>query len=458
MWLFNRRNFMIRPSIGTKWWGAATSLAILLAALPNSFGQTPLVLDPTFHPVTTPREQGFRSVFQAVVQDDGRILIGGTFTHVNSVARDNLARLNPDGSVDLSFVPPPNAPDLQGECRRGSGIKVKANGDIVIYGDCGGDFMVLRPDGSLVAPFERLPLDTKAAIWDAARQSDGLVIVSRWSPSGVGLSRLKPDGSDDPGFQAPPTTDGGSGSAPRLVEVQRDDKIIVAGDFDHIGDREMPGLARLNADGSLDMSFKPPSDLRRVNSLALRPDKHLLILTSWLMVPPEVVLIGPDGTIKAAFTLPMEFNSFESQLRILPDGSALVAGTDGERNFCHVFKLNSNLGVVGRFRANVRAYDSYPDGRIGVTADGTLYVPTGERGLQRFTPGPLVTRPGFNASAFSAILVGEPGRSYRIEATSDFTNWALVTNLVNVPALLEFKDPGMANEPRRFYRAVQVQP
>ncbi len=38
-------------------------------------------------------------------QDDGKIVIGGTFDSVNGVPRVNLARISPDGSVDLVWNP-----------------------------------------------------------------------------------------------------------------------------------------------------------------------------------------------------------------------------------------------------------------------------------------------------------------------------------------------------------------
>jgi hypothetical protein len=39
------------------------------------------------------------------VQPDGRVVIGGDFTHVDGVTRNYLARLNADGSLDTSFNP-----------------------------------------------------------------------------------------------------------------------------------------------------------------------------------------------------------------------------------------------------------------------------------------------------------------------------------------------------------------
>src|SRR5206468_12366138 len=43
-----------------------------------------------------------------VVQPDGQIVSAGLFNQVNGVDRPGLARLNPDGSTDPSFVPENN--------------------------------------------------------------------------------------------------------------------------------------------------------------------------------------------------------------------------------------------------------------------------------------------------------------------------------------------------------------
>ncbi|MCS7338836.1 MAG: delta-60 repeat domain-containing protein, partial [Verrucomicrobiae bacterium] len=44
-------------------------------------------------------------VFATAVQPDGKVVIAGTFVRVNGVARTNIARLNPDGTVDSAFAP-----------------------------------------------------------------------------------------------------------------------------------------------------------------------------------------------------------------------------------------------------------------------------------------------------------------------------------------------------------------
>ncbi|HEU4665789.1 MAG TPA: delta-60 repeat domain-containing protein, partial [Dokdonella sp.] len=56
-----------------------------------------------------PLPTGVRNVAGTVrailVQADGRVVLGGSFTAVDGIARSNLARLNADGSVDLGWNP-----------------------------------------------------------------------------------------------------------------------------------------------------------------------------------------------------------------------------------------------------------------------------------------------------------------------------------------------------------------
>src|SRR5438874_716980 len=70
---------------------------VLLATLSAApvFGQTP---DDGFDPNANGPVRAF------AVQADGRIVIGGGFTTVGGLPRTNLARLNPDGSVDTNFM------------------------------------------------------------------------------------------------------------------------------------------------------------------------------------------------------------------------------------------------------------------------------------------------------------------------------------------------------------------
>src|SRR5204863_7929911 len=67
-------------------------------------------------------------IYSVVQQPDGRLLIGGDFTAVNSILRNRLARLNTDGSLDSSF--------FAGEGPNGSvrALAVQEDGRILVAG------------------------------------------------------------------------------------------------------------------------------------------------------------------------------------------------------------------------------------------------------------------------------------------------------------------------------------
>lgn len=58
-------------------------------------------LDTTFNPGSG----ASHSIQTMVIQSDGKIIIGGVFTSYNGTARNCIARLNADGSLDATFNP-----------------------------------------------------------------------------------------------------------------------------------------------------------------------------------------------------------------------------------------------------------------------------------------------------------------------------------------------------------------
>ena len=57
-------------------------------------------------PTVNTSSSGFNgTVVTSVVQTDGRIVIGGSFTAFNGIARNRIARLNSDGTLDPSYDP-----------------------------------------------------------------------------------------------------------------------------------------------------------------------------------------------------------------------------------------------------------------------------------------------------------------------------------------------------------------
>ncbi|MBS1797973.1 MAG: VCBS repeat-containing protein [Acidobacteria bacterium] len=164
-------------------------------------------------------------VLSAVIQSDGKIVIGGVFGQLGTSR--NVARLNPNGSVDATFNTPGGANN------RVADLDVQPDGKVLIAGD----FTSVNSNN--------------------ARKY---------------LARLNPDGSLDASF-APVV------NAPlSSVKIQPDGKILISGDLTAVNGIQRKGYARLNADGSLDMSFNIGSGANsKVWRIGLQPDNKVLI-------------------------------------------------------------------------------------------------------------------------------------------------------------------------------------
>src|SRR2546423_1539536 len=185
---------------------------------------TPGQLDPTFVPAP-----GTNDTVNAVIpQPDGKVIAAGVFTFANGVPRNRIARFNFDGSLDTGFDP-------------GTGA-----------------------DGEITA---------------AVLQSDGRIIVAGRFTSFNGLThngicRLNANGSVDQTFGL----GNGINNAALALALQSDGRIIVGGQFSQVDLTPRFNLARLNSDGSVDLSFDPGNGPNGdVNAIVIQPDGRIII-------------------------------------------------------------------------------------------------------------------------------------------------------------------------------------
>lgn len=158
-------------------------------------------LDTSFTPLQASGNGGI--VRCMAVQPDGKYVISGTFFNINGEDRNMVARLNADGTLDDSFIPP------AGDGIQGMGVAIQPDGKIIV----GGWFHDSYID--LDAEFD-----------------DSIVIY---------IERLNADGTIDASFDTGSNFDNPVNS----VYVQDDGKILAAGWFSHYNDEEKSRLARL---------------------------------------------------------------------------------------------------------------------------------------------------------------------------------------------------------------------
>lgn len=187
------------------------------------------------------------AVFAVAIQNDGKILIGGDFTFVNNFEYPRLARLNPNGSVDTSF-------NIGFGCDAAvRAIVVQPDGKILIggsftrIGNTPRNFLArLEPNGSVDTTFLASEIGADNAVYSIAQQVDGRVVVvgdfTRFN--GVGrnrITRLMPDGSSDTSINF----GAGANSFVSALYLQPDRKIVLGGGFTTYDEQPRRHIARI---------------------------------------------------------------------------------------------------------------------------------------------------------------------------------------------------------------------
>ena len=204
-------------------------------------------LDMSFYPAAAGESWGF--VHSVVLEDNGKIVLAGAFGKLNGEPRYYIGRLNADGTLDTAFNP------------TNTGLPaIQSDGKILLWR------VRLNPDGTLDTAFN--PANTGRL----AIQSDGKIVIATTNT----ILRLNGDGSLDPSFSASKFE--GAGSSSPFVEslaLQADGKIVMAGLFYYVAGQPRSMIARLNADGTLDNSFNPGAN-GPVRALLVQPDGKIV--------------------------------------------------------------------------------------------------------------------------------------------------------------------------------------
>ena len=316
-------------------------------------------LDPSFAPTSIGGDQ-WQPFYCLAVQADGKIMLGGSYTVLGGQPRTNLARVNPDGSVDASF-----SPSAGGSLDYVNSIALQPDGKILV----GGRFATLA--GQVRSGLGRLNADgtldgtldsggngvVVAEVVCLTLQPDGKILAAgtfNSSAGSTGLMRFERNGALDTNFNA-------SVADVRSIALQTDGKIIVGGWFQSLDGQPCTFIGRLNSDGSIDSSFTTIIDTNpegfdgpSVDCLALEPDGKLL-LGGWFAIVNGTQrwnLARLNNTGSASSTL----NFDGSTVRWLRAGTGpeiSLAVFDASTNGSDWFHLGSGQHVVGGWQLPV---------------------------------------------------------------------------------------------------------
>jgi uncharacterized delta-60 repeat protein len=334
----------------------------------SSFGGTPrnniarLNLDGSLDVTFDPGAGASDDVQSIAIQSDGRIVIGGDFTSYNGTSRNKIARLNSDGSLDLTFDPGTGAGDIVPDIRS---TAIQSDGKIVIGGNftsyngtSRNNIARLNPDGSLDTTFE--PGEgTDGIVLSVAIQSDGKIIIGGGFNSSNGMTRnstarLNADGSLDTTFDPGVGPDSGIWT----TSIQNDGKIVIGGGFVTYNGMPMNRITRLNADGSQDVTFNPGTGaIGSVWSSAIQSDGRIVIggyFNSYDGTSRNhIARLNADGSLDTTFdpgtgaTGGINGNSpYVQSVAIQSDGRILIGGQFTQYNGTSIHHIARLYGAL----------------------------------------------------------------------------------------------------------------
>ena len=180
-----------------------------------------------------------------IVQPDGKVLIGGDFTKVLGVRRNHIARLNPDGTLDIAFDP--NANDVVYSLALEADGKILAGGYFESIGGAAREYIArLDATTGLADSFNPNPNDESNVI-SIVVQADGKILVGGAFTSIGGAARnyiARLDATTGLADSFNPDAN----SLVLSIAVQADGKILAGGSFTNIGGQPRNHIARLEND------------------------------------------------------------------------------------------------------------------------------------------------------------------------------------------------------------------
>lgn len=280
-----------------------------------------------------------QSVNRLLLQPDGKILVGTSGQLVGSDGY-GISRLNADGSRDQAFAGGVllNVQDI---------VVQPADQKIIVVGTNGaGGVVRFDPNGAADTSFANLLAAANGPVMAVALQMDRKMIVGGNFTTFAGtnvnrLVRLNADGTIDSSFNPGGL---GPGNQVNTIKIQPDGKMLIGGYFTTYNGVARNCLARLNADGSLDTSLNSGIVINApnfVNSIAVQQDGRIVIggyfFTYDNATRNGLARINADGSLDSGFapvggTIPINLNSDVNTVAMQQNGNILAGGAFFEFN------------------------------------------------------------------------------------------------------------------------------
>lgn len=291
-------------------------------------------VDPTFAPTANGT---VRAIEQ---QTDGRVLLAGAFTQVDGIARNHVGRVNANGSLDTSFdigSGTDNPVFALTQTYVNGERKVILAGAFTVYGGITRNGVVrVNENGSVDETFAPASgangIVYAVAAYPTNTLNSGKILIGGefTTVNGVGrnrIARLNSDGSLDLSFD--PGL--GAGDSVRALAIQSDGRVLVGGSFTNFNGTPINRIARLNNSGSLDSTFVPGQGANdTVSAILVQGDTRIVLGGQFTrcngVTRNHLTRLNSDGSVDPTINFGTGPNNFVAAVVGQSDGKIIIGG------------------------------------------------------------------------------------------------------------------------------------
>jgi uncharacterized delta-60 repeat protein len=405
------------------------------------------------------------------LQPDGKVVVGGAFTMFDGTNRNFIARLNADGSHDLTFDPGTGADGFV------SAVGVSPSGRVLLGGAISSvngipynRLAQLNSDGTPDATFDHA-IDLNSEVYTLTVQANGRVLLGgAFSLPTRGISRVRANGTVDPTFSPGSGADG----PVHWIAVQPDGAVVLGGGFTTLNGEPHARVGRLSSEGQLDIGFATDVITNgTVFGLAVQTDGKIVVGGDFNTIggtnPVRIARLNADGTLDTSFNVGLGANATVFAVGLDSSGKALVAGDfttiDGaQRN--RYARLNTDGSLDLTFEPGLGADNTVlslivlPSDDILLGGDFTVVTGIRRNGVARIhggAPAPTIVAASVSGGV-SLTLSSRPGVACILEASQDLVNWTPISTNATATGTCVWTDPDTSLYQTRFFRVREVVP
>lgn len=278
-------------------------------------------------------------VSEILLQTDGKTMIGGSFTTVEGVSRNSIARMNADGTLDTTFIV---GTGFGGVVSSIQSIAKNSSGDYFVgglfssySGVARNNIIKLKSNGSVDNTFS-VGAGVNTLVQSILVQPDDKVILAGWfvsysSTTANRIVRLNTNGTIDNTFNS------GTGFNNDVWDAitQPDGKIVCVGSFGSYNGTSVDRMVRLNSGGTIDTSFTSLGFNNLITDVAIDVDGNYIVAGYFTtyngITQNRIVKLNPDGTLFAGWNsgsgIPTQA---QRALATFPDKKIIVGGPSNQ--------------------------------------------------------------------------------------------------------------------------------